>query len=259
MDCCLILEKTKKKLISLNRTVIGGSACPTSMIKEFKEVHDVRVLHGWGMTEMSPIGLINQDKDTTKNLSGDAYLTQASKQGRPIPGVEIKIIDEKGNDLPWNGKDVGNLLVRGPWVCRSYYDEDDGASFCQGWFDTGDIASVDTNGYVLITDRAKDVIKSGGEWISSIELENIANSHPNVDQCAVIGVHHPKWEERPILLVVQNKSSKTILESELLDWFQNKVAKWWVPDKVIFIDELPLTATGKVSKLALREKYSKVV
>ena len=253
------LRENKKKLISLNRTVIGGSACPTSMIKEFKEVHDVRVLHGWGMTEMSPIGLINQDKDTTKNLSGDAYLTQASKQGRPIPGVEIKIIDEKGNDLPWNGKDVGNLLVRGPWVCRSYYEEDDGASFRQGWFDTGDIASVDTNGYVLITDRAKDVIKSGGEWISSIELENIANSHPNVDQCAVIGVHHPKWEERPILLVVQNRSSKTILESELLDWFQNKVAKWWVPDKVIFIDELPLTATGKISKLALREKYSKVV
>ena len=253
------LRENKKKLISLNRTVIGGSACPTSMIKEFKEVHDVRVLHGWGMTEMSPIGLINQDKDTTKNLSGDAYLTQASKQGRPIPGVEIKIIDENGNDLPWNGKDVGNLLVRGPWVCRSYYDEDDGASFRDGWFDTGDIASVDTNGYVLITDRAKDVIKSGGEWISSIELENIANSHPNVDQCAVIGVHHPKWEERPILLVVQNKSSKANLESELLDWFQNKVAKWWIPDKVIFIDELPLTATGKVSKLALREKYSKVV
>ena len=253
------LRQNKKKLISLNRTVIGGSACPTSMIKEFKEVHDVRVLHGWGMTEMSPIGLINQDKDTTKNLSGDAYLTQASKQGRPIPGVEIKIIDENGNDLPWNGKDVGNLLVRGPWVCRSYYDEDDGASFRDGWFDTGDIASVDTNGYVLITDRAKDVIKSGGEWISSIELENIANSHPNVDQCAVIGVHHPKWEERPILLVVQNKSSKANLESELLDWFQNKVAKWWIPDKVIFIDELPLTATGKVSKLALREKYSKVV
>ena len=253
------LRQNKKKLISLNRTVIGGSACPTSMIKEFKEVHDVRVLHGWGMTEMSPIGLINQDKDTTKNLSGDAYLTQASKQGRPIPGVEIKIIDENGNDLPWNGKDVGNLLVRGPWVCRSYYDEDDGANFRDGWFDTGDIASVDTNGYVLITDRAKDVIKSGGEWISSIELENIANSHPNVDQCAVIGVHHPKWEERPILLVVQNKSSKANLESELLDWFQNKVAKWWIPDKVIFIDELPLTATGKVSKLALREKYSKVV
>ena len=253
------LRQNKKKLISLNRTVIGGSACPTSMIKEFKEVHDVRVLHGWGMTEMSPIGLINQDKDTTKNLSGDAYLTQASKQGRPIPGVEIKIIDENGNDLPWNGKDVGNLLVRGPWVCRSYYDEDDGASFRDGWFDTGDIASVDTNGYVLITDRAKDVIKSGGEWISSIELENIANSHPNVDQCAVIGVHHPKWEERPVLLVVQNKSSKANLESELLDWFQNKVAKWWIPDKVIFIDELPLTATGKVSKLALREKYSKVV
>ena len=253
------LRENKKKLNSLNRTVIGGSACPTSMIKEFKEVHDVRVLHGWGMTEMSPIGLINQDKDTTKNLSGDAYLTQASKQGRPIPGVEIKIIDENGNDLPWNGKDVGNLLVRGPWVCKSYYDEDDGASFRDGWFDTGDIASVDTNGYVLITDRAKDVIKSGGEWISSIELENIANSHPNVDQCAVIGVHHPKWEERPILLVVQNKSSKASLESELLDWFQNKVAKWWIPDKVIFIDELPLTATGKVSKLALREKYSKVV
>ncbi len=251
------LKENKKKLASLNRTIIGGSACPTSMIKEFKEVHDVRVLHGWGMTEMSPIGLINQDKSTTKNLSGDSYLTHASKQGRPIPGVEIKIIDENGNDLPWNGKDVGNLLVRGPWVCRSYYDEDVGESFHDGWFDTGDIASVDTNGYVLITDRAKDVIKSGGEWISSIELENIANSHPNVEQCAVIGVHHPKWEERPILVVVQNKPFTVNLEDDLLDFFQNKVAKWWIPDKVVFIDELPLTATGKVSKLALRAKYSK--
>ena len=155
-------------------------------------------------------------------------------------------------------KDVGNLLVRGPWVCRSYYEEDVEAGFHNGWFDTGDIASVDTNGYVLITDRAKDVIKSGGEWISSIELENIANSHPDVDQCAVIGVHHPKWEERPDSTCGSKESSKANLESELLDWFQNKVAKWWIPDKVIFIDELPLTATGKVSKLALRAKYSKV-
>ncbi len=250
------LKQNKKKLDSLNRTVIGGSACPPSMIKEFREVHDVRVLHGWGMTEMSPIGLINQDKDKTKNLSGDAFLSQALKQGRPIPGVEIKIIDENGNDLPWNGIDVGNLLVRGPWVCRSYYEEDVEASFDNGWFDTGDIASVDTNGYVLITDRAKDIIKSGGEWISSIELENIANSHPDIEQSAVIGVHHPKWEERPILVAVRKKGAIKNLEKELLDWFQNKVAKWWIPDKVIFIEQLPLTATGKVSKLALRAKYS---
>ena len=182
-------------------------------------------------------------------------MTQASKQGRPIPGVEIKIIDENGNDSPWNGKDVGNLLVRGPWVCRSYYDEDDGAS-CDGYSIQG-ISQVRYQ-WLCAQQIGKRRYKVGGEWISSIELENIANSHPNVDQCAVIGVHHPKWEERPILLVVQNKSSKANLESELLDWFQNKVAKCGF-DKVIFIDELPLTVTEKVSKLALREKYSKVM
>ena len=252
------LRDNNLKLSSLDRTIIGGSACPPAMIKEFKEVHDVRVLHGWGMTEMSPIGVINQDKPKTKDLTGEKYLTQASKQGRPIPGVEVKIIDDNGDELAWNGEEVGKLMVRGPWVCRSYYKDDSVEdNFRKGWFDTGDIASIDNQGFVLITDRAKDVIKSGGEWISSIELENIANSHPAVEHCAVIGMYHPKWEERPLLIVVSKQESLKNCKQDLIDWYEGKVAKWWVPDEVIFVDELPLTATGKVSKLTLRLQYGK--
>ena len=252
------LKESGRNLGKMNRTIVGGSACPLSMIEELRDEYNVKVLHGWGMTEMSPIGVVNQPNHINENLQGEKLRKQLVKQGRPIPGVEVKIVDDDDVELPWNGEAFGALRTRGPWVCSSYYNPEDSSSSSHstdGWFDTGDVATIDSQGYVKITDRTKDVIKSGGEWISSIDLENTAMSHPQITECAVIGMYHPKWEERPLLVVVSRNPSEE-LRASILEYFDGKVAKWWIPEDVVFVSELPFTATGKVSKLALRESMS---
>ena len=197
------LRRTGRNLKPLDRTIIGGSACPLSMIEEFRDSHDVAVLHGWGMTEMSPVGTVNRVNVNTARLTGEALRAHLVRQGRAIPGVEMRIVDEDGTELPRDGVACGALQVRGPWICSAYYHPDQPSqAHVDGWFDTGDVAAIDADGYVKITDRTKDVIKSGGEWISSIDLENVAMSHPAVKECAVIGLPHPKWQERPLLVVV---------------------------------------------------------
>jgi 3-(methylthio)propionyl---CoA ligase len=239
----------------LTRFVIGGSACPLSMMEEFRDRHGVRVLHAWGMTEMSPLGSVNADTGASRHWQGEERIAQMLSQGRAIPGVELKIVDDDDNELPWDGVAVGALKVRGLWVCRDYYrlEGHGGAHDAHGWFSTGDVCSIDPSGFMRITDRAKDVIKSGGEWISSIDLENTAMGHPAVAEAAVIGVAHPKWQERPLLVVV-HREGMPISKDELLAWFDGRVAKWWIPDDVVFVKELPHTATGKLSKLELRKR-----
>ncbi len=249
------LRRSGRDLKPLNRTVIGGSACPLSMIEEFRDNYDVTVLHGWGMTEMSPVGTVNRPNARTAALEGEALRAHVVKQGRPLPGVELRIVDEDGVEQPWDGASFGALQVRGPWICSDYYELDEpSAAHVDGWFDTGDVAMIDADGYVKITDRTKDVIKSGGEWISSIDLENVAMSHPAVREAAVVGMPHPKWQERPLLVVVSD-SPGDALAAELLAGFEGQVAKWWIPNDVVFVDELPHTATGKVSKLNLRKRF----
>ena len=249
------LRSSGRSVVPLNRTVIGGSACPLSMIEEFRDRHGVAVLHGWGMTEMSPVGVVNQPTVETVDLHGEQRATHVVKQGRALPGVELKITDDDNRELPWDGVSVGALKVRGPWICSGYYLLEGGsdAHDPDGWFDTGDIATIDTNGYIKITDRAKDVIKSGGEWISSLDLENVAMSHPAVRECAVVGMSHNKWQERPLLVVV---AANPVTSAELLSWFEGKVAKWWIPNDVVMVDALPHTATDKISKLELRRQLA---
>ena len=240
---------------TLKTTTIGGSACPSAMIQTLRDEFDVRVLHGWGMTEMSPVGTIGSPKAKHANLSADERLALSLKQGRALYGVEMKIIDGNGEDLPTDGVATGNVVVKGPWVMRHYFkSETPGTLTPDGWFPTGDVGSIDPDGYLSITDRSKDVIKSGGEWISSIELENIAVGHPAVAEAAVIGVFHPQWNERPLLIVVK-KQGASVTRDELLAFYEGKVARWWTPDDVVFVDELPHTATGKLSKKMLREQY----
>lgn len=249
------LRTSGRNLAPMNRTVIGGSACPLAMMEEFRDRHGVEVLHGWGMTEMSPVGVVNRPTVQTARLDGPALQAHIVKQGRALPGVELKIVDASNRDLPWDGSSFGSLKVRGSWVCSAYYEADTASSAhdADGWFDTGDVASIDVDGYVKITDRTKDVIKSGGEWISSLDLENVAMSHPQVRQCAVIGLSHPKWQERPLLVAIANDDG--LDAAALLDWFDGKVARWWIPNAVAFVDSLPLGATGKVNKVALREQF----
>jgi acyl-CoA synthetase (AMP-forming)/AMP-acid ligase II len=249
------LRRSGRSLAPLNRTVIGGSACPLAMIEEFRDAHDVTVLHGWGMTEMSPVGTVNRPNVNTAALSGAALRDHVVRQGRALPGVQMRIVDEDGVELPRDGTSFGALQVRGPWVCSDYYrPEEPSSAHRDGWFDTGDVAIIDADGYVKITDRTKDVIKSGGEWISSIDLENVAMSHPAVRECAVIGLPHPKWQERPLLVVVSDAPGDD-LARDLLAMFEGRVAKWWIPDDVAFVEALPHTATGKVSKLNLRHAF----
>ena len=246
-----------RSLKPLQRFVIGGSACPLSMMEEFRDAHGVRVLHAWGMTEMSPLGSVNAPTARTVGLTGAAEEPYLLSQGRPIPGVEMKITDEDGRELPWDGQASGALKTRGLWVSRDYYrmDGKGDAHGADGWFTTGDICSIDPQGFMRITDRAKDVIKSGGEWISSIDLENAAMGHPDVQEAAVIGVPHPKWQERPLLLVVR-KAGADITGPALVEWLGARVAKWWLPDDVVFVEALPHTATGKLSKLELRKQFA---
>ncbi|MGH6675606.1 MAG: AMP-binding protein, partial [Xanthobacteraceae bacterium] len=248
------LQATGRKLPYLKNVVIGGSAAPRALIQTFQDNYDVDICHAWGMTEMSPLGSLCTIKPDYANLAPEAKLDVQCKQGHAPFGVEMKIVDDEDRDLRRDGKTFGRLKVRGPSVAQAYFKEASSAVDADGWFDTGDVATLDRYGYMQITDRSKDVIKSGGEWISSIELENLAVGHPKVTEAAVIGIRHPKWDERPLLVIVL-KSGQTATKAEMLGYFDGKVAKWWMPDDVAFVEELPHTATGKIQKTALRERF----
>jgi len=252
------LEKTGGKLPYLRRVVIGGSACPRAMISTFQDVYGVEVTHAWGMTEMSPLGTTCSLKAEYADLKGDALLDILQKQGHSPFGVEMKITDDEGRRMPWDGKTFGRLKVRGPAVAKAYFKDDSNILDEEGFFDTGDVGTIDRYGYLNITDRSKDVIKSGGEWISSIELENIAVGHPKVAEAAVIGIRHPKWDERPLLVIVLKAGQKASKE-EMLTFLEGKIAKWWMPDDVAFVAEIPHTATGKIQKTALRDQFKDYV
>jgi fatty-acyl-CoA synthase len=249
------LDQTGRRLPTLKRTLVGGSAVPLRMIRDFEDKHGVTVLQGWGMTELSPLGTVCSIKPNLADLPTDELYRIRAKQGRAVFGVQMKVVDEQDRELPRDGKSPGELKVKGPWVCKGYYGLDASAAHdADGWFATGDIALIDADGYLQITDRAKDVIKSGGEWVSSVDLENCACAHPDVLMAAAIGVKHPKWEERPLLLVVA-KSGRTPARDSVLAHLAQHFAKWQLPDDVVMVDAIPLTATGKINKLALRERY----
>ncbi len=247
------MKETKAKFSTLKRVVIGGSACPPAMIRTFQEDYGVDVLHAWGMTEMSPLGTACTFKAKHLKMDKEARYAVQAKQGRVLFGVDMKIVDQEGKELPHDGKAFGDLHVRGPWITTGYFKGEGGDPLVAGWFPTGDVATLDPDGYMQITDRSKDVIKSGGEWISSIDLENIAVAHPAIAEAAVIGVKHPKWDERPIVVAVK-KAGKDVSKEELLKFYQGKIAKWWMPEDVVFVPELPHTATGKLSKITLRQQ-----
>ena len=246
-----------KRLDKLQSTLVGGAAVPRSMIEEFRDKHDVELRQGWGMTEMSPLGTCNALKAGLETLSPDERLDLATKAGRGIFGCELRIVDDDGQELPWDGVAYGALQVRGPWICSDYFklEGSAGTHTADGWFETGDVATIDPQGYMAITDRTKDVIKSGGEWISSIALENAAMGHPAVAEAAVIGIAHPKWTERPLLVVVQ-AAGETLNKDDVLGFLRGKVADWWIPNDAVFVDELPHTATGKVKKIELRKQFA---
>ena len=249
------LNKSGSKVPSLKRVVVGGSACPQAIMEEFENKYGVYTHHAWGMTEMSPLGTFNSPPRDMASLDRAEQWKLRTKVGRPVFGVDVKIVDAEGRDLPWDGVAFGALKVRGPWVCAEYFRIGKSDAHAEdGWFETGDVATIDARGFIAITDRTKDVIKSGGEWISSIELENTAIAHPLVAEAAVIGAYHPRWSERPLLCVVREPGAQ-ISREDMLAWFDGKVAKWWIPEDVAFVDELPHTATGKISKKDLRERF----
>jgi fatty-acyl-CoA synthase len=250
-------EKAGKRLDKLERTIVGGAALPGSMIQAFRDQHGVEARQAWGMTETSPLGVANCLKAGLPEMTPDEQLDLATKAGRGVFGCELRIVDDEGKELPWDGEAYGPLQVRGPWVCSDYFklDGGGGAHTDDGWFDTGDVATIDPEGYMAITDRTKDVIKSGGEWISSIELESTIMGHPAVAEAAVIGIAHPKWTERPLLVVVKAEGQDASKE-DLLAYYEGKVAKWWIPTDVEFVEELPHTATGKVKKIELRKQFA---
>ncbi len=247
------MKPTGLRFSSLKRTVIGGSACPPAMISAFRDDYGVEVLHAWGMTEMSPLGTVCTLKNKHLGLGEAEQMKIRLKQGRAVFGVDMKIVGDDGIELPWDGKTFGNLLVRGPWVLGQYFKGEGGDPLQGGWFPTGDVATIDADGYMQITDRSKDVIKSGGEWISSIDIENLAVAHPAVAMAACIGMPHPKWDERPIVLVVKRPGAEVTRE-ELLAFYEGKIAKWQIPDDVVFVESIALGATGKILKTRLREQ-----
>ncbi len=248
------MAQHKLRFSTLQRTVIGGSACPPAMISTFKDTYGVTVLHAWGMTEMSPLGTVCNLKLSQTKLSPDEQMAVLVKQGRSVFGVDLKIVDPAGNELPWDGKSSGDLHVKGPWIVNGYFKDEGGDPLVDGWFPTGDVATIDAEGFLQITDRSKDVIKSGGEWISSIDIENVAMAHPAVAMAACIGIKHPKWDERPVIVVVK-KPGAEVTREELLAFYEGKLAKWQVPDDIIFTDSIPLGATGKMQKVKLREQF----
>jgi fatty-acyl-CoA synthase len=250
------MQKEGRRLSSVERMLVGGSACPRAMIEAFEHDYGINVVHAWGMTEMSPVGSCGAVKAQLGDLAGDALIDLKAKQGFAFFGVEMKITDDAGKSLPWDGKTFGRLKVSGFAVTKGYYGVDNTVLLDEeGFFDTGDVATIDANGYMQITDRSKDVIKSGGEWISSIDLENLAVGHPDVAEAAVIGVAHPRWDERPLLIVVP-KEGRVIKRDDVLKYMEGKIAKWWMPDDVQAVAEIPHTATGKINKLKLRETFS---
>ena len=241
------------KFSTLKRTVIGGSACPPAMIATFNDVYGVEVLHAWGMTEMSPLGTVCTLKNMHLPMGSEDKMKVRLKQGRAVFGVDMKIVDPDGTELAWDGKTAGDLLVKGPWIIDQYFKQEGGSPLVSGgWFPTGDVGTIDPQGYLQITDRSKDVIKSGGEWISSIDVENIAMAHPAVAMAACIGMKHPKWDERPVIAVVK-KPGADVSRDELLRFFDGKTAKFQIPDDVVFVENIPLGATGKMQKMKLRE------
>ena len=252
------VEANDLRFSTMRRTIIGGSACPPSMMRAFQERHAVEVLHAWGMTELSPLGTACTLKPRQLALPADERLAIQGKQGRVVFGVDIKIVGNDGRELPHDGQASGELMVRGPWVVSRYFKDEGGDPLVysdgEGWFPTGDVATIDADGFMQITDRAKDVIKSGGEWIGSIDLENIALAHPAVAQAACIAARHPKWDERPLLVVVK-KPDAQVTRQDILHFYEGKIAKWWTPDDVVFVDAIPLGATGKVQKNRLREQF----
>jgi fatty-acyl-CoA synthase len=251
------LDATGKRLDSVKRVTWGGSAVPVSMIRTFAERYGVELIHGWGMTEMSPVGSVSIPKPKQITDGPEAEYAIRARQGRPPYGVEFKIVDPDGKRLPEDGIASGELMVRGPWVVRAYYRDDaasEAALDVEGWFHTGDVATIDAEGCMQIVDRSKDVIKSGGEWISSIDLENAAMGHPDVAEAAVIGLPHPKWDERPLLVVVAKPGCELAAEA-VIGFLEGKVAKWQLPDEVVFVTEMPHGATGKVLKTRLREMF----
>lgn len=248
------LEQAGKTVRSLQRICVGGAACPASVIDDFLDRHEVVVEHAWGMTEMSPVGVYNSPKSGRDKLSAEKLRAVQLRQGRGVFGVEMKIVDAENNELPWDGEAFGALKVRGPWVCSGYFKGEEAMLDADGWFDTGDVATIDPEGSMHITDRTKDVIKSGGEWISSIQLENTAVDHPDVAEAAAIAIGHAKWGERPLLVVVLHDKA-SLERMDILAWFEGKVASWCVPDDVVFVEELPHTATGKIKKNELREQF----
>ncbi len=248
------LQATGLKPTTLRRLIVGGAAAPPTMIRAYDEQFGIAVIHAWGMTELSPLGTVNMPKLKHLDLAPEERERIRAKQGRSVFGVEMKIVDGEGRPLAHDGVTYGDLLVRGPWVTSGYFKDEGGQPLRDGWFPTGDVATIDADGYMQITDRSKDVIKSGGEWISSIAIENLAVAHPDVAEAAVIGVHHPKWDERPLLVVVR-KQDAAVTREQLLDFMRDKIAKWWLPDDVVFVDSLPHTATGKLLKTKLRETF----
>jgi len=253
------VEANGLKFSTMRRTVIGGSACPPAMMRAFQQQYDVQVIHAWGMTEMSPVGTAAILKGKHADLPPEERAAVQATQGRAVYGVDMKIVGEDGAELAWDGKHSGELLVRGPWILDTYFKGEGGNPLMadeqgRGWFPTGDVATIDADGYMHITDRSKDVIKSGGEWIGSIDLENIAMANPKVAMAACIAAKHAKWDERPLLIVVK-KPGVELTRDELLAFFEGRIAKWWTPDDVIFVDAIPLGATGKMLKNRLREQY----
>ncbi len=251
------MEENKLRFGSLNKLLVGGSAAPLAMLKSFEETHGVRAVHGWGMTEMSPVGSLVMLSGKLLDLPPEDQYAYKVKQGRALFGVDMRIVDAEGHDVPHDGVARGELLVRGPWVISSYYNDEAGSAAAfddAGWFRTGDVATIDSEGFLQIVDRSKDVIKSGGEWISSIDIENMMMGHPDVAEAAVIGLPHPKWDERPLLVLVP-KDGRSPTREAMLEYLSTRLAKWMLPDDVVFVTELPHTATGKLQKTRLRDQF----